>query len=188
MPRRGRAGGQGRANLGRPLPHRQHAYSGRPGPAPAPSSQTLTTSCARLSAPSRTRHARAPEWRTTLLIASTAIRKVGHLDRGGDVGRWVSLEGDLDRCALGQALDMRGDRAGKTEIIQRRRPQAIDDAAQVGDGLRGGVLGLAEQRAEIASGASAAGVTGVTGAGPRGVEVQPDAGQQRTEPVVQIAA
>ena len=51
---------------------------------------------------------------------------------------------------------MRGDRAGQTEIIQRRRPQAIDDAAQVGDGLRGGVLGLAEQRAEIASGAGAA--------------------------------
>ena len=81
---------------------------------------------------------------------------------------------------------MRGDRAGEAEIIQRRRPQAIDDAAQVGDGLRGGVLGLAEQRAEIASAGTAP--AGVTGAGPRGVEVQPDAGQQRTEPVVQIAA
>ena len=80
---------------------------------------------------------------------------------------------------------MGGDRAGQAEIIQRRRPQAIDDAAQIRDGLRGGVLGPAEQRAEIACGA---GAVGMTGAGPRGVEVQPDAGQERTEPVVQIAA
>jgi len=29
---RGRASGQGRAHLGRPLPHRQHAYSSRPRP------------------------------------------------------------------------------------------------------------------------------------------------------------
>ena len=56
------------------------------GPAPAPSSQTSTTSCAPLSASSRTRHVRAPEWRTTLLIASTAIRKVATSTAAGRSG------------------------------------------------------------------------------------------------------
>jgi hypothetical protein len=88
------------------------------GPAPVPSSQTSTTSCASLPVPSRTRHVRAPEWRTTLLIASTCYPECGHLDRGREVGRGISFEGDLHRCALGQAPDMRGDRAGQAEIIQ----------------------------------------------------------------------
>jgi hypothetical protein len=61
--------------------------------------------------PSRTWHAWAPAWRTTLLIASTTIRKVATSTRPGRAG--VNLEGDLNRCALGQAPDMRGDRPGQ---------------------------------------------------------------------------
>ena len=74
---------------------------------------------------------------------------------------------------------MYAQRPGETELVQRGRPQPVHEAAQVGDDLGR----RSARRGEVLE--RLLGVRGELGL--HGVEVEPQAGEQRSEPVVQVA-
>ena len=131
--------------------------------------------------PAARRRCRAPAWRTTLVSASCTIAVGGHLDRRRQrrqlaPGRRRATREPVGADALGQPLQ----RADQAELVQRRRPQPVDQPADVGDRRAQLAAQLAGQRLGRRR------VAGDQAAQHAGLHGQP--GQLRAEPVVQVAA
>ena len=105
----------------------------------------------------------------------------GHLDGGRQRRhRLRRRDGDLQFVALDLAGGVVTQGRGEPELVQRRRPQLVDEAAQVGHGVLCLAFGFGEQAVGVGGGSRDRAA--------RPVDLHGQRGELRPQPIVEVAA